>query len=380
MAERGYYEILGVGSDASPEEIKKAYRRLALEYHPDRNPDDPQALEKFKEAAEAYEVLGNEETRRRYDLYGKAGLRGVPLHEFSSVDDIFSVFSDFFGGAGFFDGIFGATRARGARRGRSLRVTLEVDLGEVLAGTEKTIALARAEICDRCNGTGAPEDGIRTCSSCRGHGQIETRQGFFRMRTACPRCGGRGTIIVEPCSRCDGAGRLQKEVEVIVKIPPGIESGTRLRVRGEGEPSAGGPRGDLYCDVFVAQHPVFERGGADLLCEVPVGYPTAVLGGEIDVPTLEGEPHGLAIPGGTQSGEVLRVPRRGLPSMQGRGRGDLLVRVVIETPHRLSAHHEELLREVAKIEDVNVVQKRKGLLQKVKDYVSGKGAEHSDEA
>lgn len=379
MAERDYYEILGVGSDASEEEIKKAYRRMALKYHPDRSPDNPEATERFKEAAEAYEVLSNEETRRRYDLYGHAGLKGVPLHEFSSVDDIFSVFSDFFAGTGIFDDLLGARFTRTARKGRSLRVTLEVDLAEVLTGTEKTIALARAEMCDKCQGSGAPEDGIRTCSRCRGYGQVESQQGFFRMRTTCPRCHGQGRVIVDPCSQCGGTGRVEKEVEIIVKVPAGMESGTRLRVRGEGEPSGAGPRGDLYCDVFVADHPVFERAGADLLCEVPINYPTATLGGRIEVPTLEGDLHELAIPRGTQSGKVFRVPRRGLPSVQGRGRGDILVRVVVETPQKLTPRQEELLKELAEIENVNVSERRKSFLEKIRDYLYRKGTDQAEE-
>ncbi len=378
MAERDYYEILGVGSDASPEEIKKAYRQMALKHHPDRNPGDPAAAERFKEAAEAYEVLGSEETRRRYDLYGKAGLKGMSLHDFSSVDDIFSVFSDLFSGAGFFDRIFSTGFERRARRGRSLRVTVAVDLRDVLEGTDKTIVLTRAEVCDECSGRGAPEDGIRTCAYCRGHGQVESRQGFFRMRTTCPRCGGRGTVIANPCARCDGTGRVDREVEVTVQIPAGIESGTRLRVRGEGEPSPDGPRGDLYCDLFVDAHPFFERSGPDLVCEVPIAYPTAALGGSVEVPTLEGKPHKLDVPAGTQSGEVFRVARRGLPSIKGKGRGDLMVSVVIETPQKLTPRQQELLHELAEIEHVNVSEKRRTFLDRVREYLSGKGTDRGE--
>jgi len=375
MAERDYYEILGLSPDASPAEIKKAYRRMALQFHPDRNPGSPEAAEKFKEAAEAYEVLSNEETRRRYDLYGKAGLKGVPLHDFSSVDDIFSVFSDLFSGTGIFDRIFSTGYGSRVQRGRSLRVTVAVDLREVLEGTDKTIVLTRDEVCEQCQGSGSSEDGVRTCSYCRGHGQVENRQGFFRMRTTCPRCGGRGTVVVSPCARCEGTGRVEKEVEVTVKIPAGIESGTRLRIRGEGEPSPHGPPGDLYCDVFVDPHPFFERSGADLLCEVPIAYPSAALGGSVEVPTLEGKPYRLDIPAGTQSGEVFRVPRRGLPSIRGEGRGDLMVRIVIETPQKLTPRQQQLLRELAQIEHVNVSERRRSFLEKVKDYLSGKGTD-----
>jgi len=380
MRDRDYYEALGVDRDASPEEIKKAYRRMALKYHPDRNPNNPEAAERFKEVAEAYEVLSNEETRRRYDLYGKEGLKGVPLHDFSSVEDIRSVFGDilseFFGGGSFFDGLFTDARTQRARRGRNLRVELEIGLRDVLTGAERTVVLNRAEICDRCGGRGAREDGIRPCTYCNGRGQVESRQGFFMMRTTCPRCGGRGSIVVDPCRQCGGSGRVEKRAEVTVKIPPGIESGTRLRVRGGGEAAPGGARGDLYCDVFVAPHPVFQRDGPDLFCEVPISYPTAALGGSVEVPTLEGEPYELTIPRGTQSGEVFRVPRRGLPMLNSAGRGDLGVRVVIETPKKLTPRQEELLRQLAKIEHANVAQKRKSLLEKVRDYIYGDDARH----
>lgn len=373
MAEADYYELLGLNRDASAAEIKRAYRRMALKYHPDRNPGDREAAEKFKQAAEAYEVLGNEETRRRYDVYGRAGLAGVPLHEFSSVEDILGVFSDFLGGTGFFDEFFGATRTRGPAKGRNLRVALAVDLREVLTGAEKTITLKRAEVCELCRGKGAPEDGIKTCPQCRGHGQVESRQAFFRVRTTCPRCGGRGSVITRPCSQCGGNGHVEKSAQVTIKIPAGIESGTRLRVRGEGEPSPAGLPGDLYCDVFVEDHPVFQRSGADLLCEVPISYPTAALGGTVPVPTLQGEACELVVPAGTQSGEVLRLRGLGLPDMHGRGRGDLLERVFIETPQTLTPRQEELLCELAQIENVNVPERRKSFLTKIRDYLYGQG-------
>jgi molecular chaperone DnaJ len=380
MADRDYYEVLGVGRDASQAEVKKAYRRLALKYHPDRNPDDPSAADKFKEAAEAYEVLANEETRRRYDMYGKAGLRGVPLHEFSSVDEILNVFSDFFGGAGLFDEMFGGAGRRRPAGGRDLRVTLEVTLREVLTGTEKTIALSRAEVCEDCAGRGAAPEGIRTCSQCRGHGQVESRQAFFRMRVTCPRCRGQGTVIADPCKACEGSGHLRREVEVPVRIPPGIESGMRLRVRGEGEPAPNGPRGDLYCDVFVREDPVFKRAGADLLCEVPINYATAALGGGVPIPTLREETFDLAIPRGTQSHDVLRLKGLGLPHMDAGGSGDLLVQVLVETPRKLTPRQEELLRELAEIENVYISEKRKSFLDKIKEYVYGAGQKAEGES
>jgi molecular chaperone DnaJ len=374
MAERDYYGVLGVGRDASQEEIKKAYRKLALKYHPDRNPGDRGAAEKFKEAAEAYQVLGDEGTRQRYDLYGKAGLAGVPLHDFTSSDDIFSLFRDIFGGPSIFEEFFSTRPSQQAARGSDVRVSLELELKEVLAPVEKTIKLSRAELCASCAGRGAGEDGFRTCSQCRGYGQVETRQGFFRMRTTCPRCRGQGTVMVKPCEGCSGTGRTQQEVEVVVQVPAGIETGMRLRLAGQGDPSPDGPSGDLYCDVVVADHPIFERNGTDLLCEVPIGYATAALGGTVQVPMLDGEGYEVTLARGTQTGEVFRVRGMGLPRLRGRGRGDLMVRVAVETPRKLTQRQEELLRELAEIEGANVPEKRRSFLDKVRDSIYGGGA------
>ena len=370
MAERDYYEVLGVGRDATPEQIKKAYRQMALKFHPDRNPDDPDATAKFKEAAEAYEVLADQEKRQRYDRFGRAGLRGAGLHEWSSVEEIFSTFSDVFGGAGVFSEFFGGAGVQ-ARRGHSLRVPLEVTLEEVFSGAEKTLKLRRGEVCKDCDGRGAPQDGLRTCAACKGYGELESRQAFFTMRRTCPRCGGRGTMIVTPCPACGGTGRVEKEVEVTVQIPAGIESGTRLRVRGAGEQAPGGAAGDLFCDVFVKEHAVFQRSGGDLYCDVPVGFALAALGGKVDVPMLEGGARELAVPPGTQSGEPMRLRRLGLPDLRSGARGDLVARIFIETPQKLTARQEELLRELAEIEHVNVSERRKGFLDAIKDYLYG---------
>lgn len=370
MAERDYYEVLGVGRDATPEQLKKAYRQMALKFHPDRNPDDPDATAKFKEAAEAYEVLADQEKRQRYDRFGRAGLRGAGLHEWSSVEEIFSTFSDVFGGAGVFSEFFGGAGVQ-ARRGHSLRVPLEVTLEEVLSGAEKTLKLRRGEVCKDCDGRGAPQDGLRTCAACKGYGELESRQAFFTMRRTCPRCGGRGTMIVTPCPACGGTGRVEKEVEVTVQIPAGIESGTRLRVRGAGEQAPGGAAGDLFCDVFVKEHAVFQRSGGDLYCDVPVGFALAALGGKVDVPMLAGGARELAVPPGTQSGEPMRLRRLGLPDLRSGARGDLVARIFIETPQKLTARQEELLRELAEIEHVNVSERRKGFLDAIKDYLYG---------
>jgi len=370
MADGDYYEILGLDRNASQADVKKAYRRQALKYHPDRNPGDPEAATRFKEAAEAYEVLGNEETRSRYDRYGKAGLDGARMHRFTDFEDILSAFGDIFGG-GVFDDLFGRRRGAPTRRGKNLRVTLDVSLEEVLTGVEKTVTISRAEVCGQCSGTGAARDGLRTCAACRGHGEVERSQGFFSIRTACRRCGGRGTVVVKPCTKCSGAGRVQNQSDISIAVPAGVESGTRLRLAGQGEPSADGPPGDLYCDVFVRRHPVFERSNNHLFCEVPVSYPVAALGGDVDVPTLGGGPHSITVPPGTQSGEVLRLGGLGLVDLNTGVRGDMLVKIAIETPQRLTPRQEELLRELAEIERANVPERRKSWLAKIKEYFSG---------
>ncbi|MFW6456788.1 MAG: molecular chaperone DnaJ, partial [Planctomycetota bacterium] len=286
MADKDYYNILGVDRGASQEEIKKAYRKAALKYHPDRNPDDPDAAEKFKEAAQAYDVLSDPKKRKQYDTYGEAGLNGQRARDFQSYDDVFSAFSDIFGG-GMFDEFFGGGKGRNSQSGgRSLRVELNLDLEDVAQKTTKTVNLRRREQCETCDGSGsAPGSSPRTCTYCRGYGQVESRQGFFSMRTTCPKCQGKGEIIDNPCSECGGDGMIQKECEVSITIPQGIESGTRLRVRGEGEPGQNGRRGDLYCDINIKDHPIFDRRGPDLECELPISYSKAALGGTAEVPT-----------------------------------------------------------------------------------------------
>ncbi len=371
MAQRDYYEVLGVERDASEAEIKKAYRQLALEYHPDRNPDRPDASERFKEAAEAYEVLSDPEKRARYDRYGHAGLKGMHVGEFGSFEDILRAFSDVFGGASIFEDLFREPRRRRRPKGRSLRVSVEMELEEVLTGAERTISVRRSELCPVCGGRGAAEGGLRTCATCRGHGQVESRQAFLSVRRTCPRCGGRGKIIAEACPECDGTGRVEEESDITIRIPPGVEAGARLRLRGEGEPSPEGVRGDLFCDVYVLEHPFFDRRGPDLHCEVPISYPTAALGGTVAVPTLEGERYDLGVPRGTQSGEVLRLQRLGLPEVRTGRRGNMLVKLVVETPQELTDRQEELLRELARIEDDNVSARRRSFLDKVKEYLLG---------
>lgn len=369
MAEEDYYQILGVDRKSSAQQIKRAYRKKAMEYHPDRNPGNREAAEKFKAAAEAYDVLSDQEKRARYDRFGKAGLRGGDVRGFSSFEDIFSAFSDIFGGASIFDDFF-STATGTPRRGRNLRVSLELDLEEVLNETGKTITLRRQESCDRCNGTGCePGTGPTTCSYCHGYGQVETRGGFFSVRTTCPSCHGSGKVIQHPCGGCSGSGRAEREVDIAVRIPAGVESQVRLRLRGEGEAGPGGRRGDLYCDIIVREHPIFRRQGAHLLCEVPIAFSTAALGGKVQVPGLDGKPHELTIPRGTQSGEVLAINGLGLPRPNRSGRGDLLARVVIETPRKLTERQQELLRELAQIERANISEKRQSFLDRIKHYI-----------
>jgi molecular chaperone DnaJ len=373
MPPTDYYEILGVEKTATEDEVKKAYRQQALKYHPDRNPDDPNAEAHFKEAAEAYDVLGTQETRARYDRYGHAGVNGAHPHSFSGFEDIFSAFSDIFGGGGGgggFSDIFGRERGQQASRGRNLRVNLELELSEVLTGVTRTIKLNRSTVCEPCEGQGAQPDGIRTCGACRGHGQVERSGGLFRLRTTCGRCRGTGRVIATPCTECKGSGRIPEQVEVEVKVPAGVGDSTRLRVQGEGERSAGGASGDLFCDVFVKEHPIFHVNGTDLLCEAPITYTIAALGGEIDVPILGGGVRALTIPRSTQSGEVLRLGSLGLPGLRHPTRGDLLVRIFIETPQQITETQEDLLRKLAVEENANVSERRRGWLDRIKDCLT----------
>ena len=366
---RDYYEVLGVSRDASAEEIKKAYRQAALKYHPDRNPNDPKAAEaKFKEAAQAYEVLSDPEKRQRYDRYGHEGLSGAAMHDFSHMGaaDIFSMFEDIFGG-----GVFG-----GRRGGVDLQTEVELTLAEVARGTEKTVEFERSDYCERCSGSGAePGSQRRTCSQCGGYGQVEQQTGFSvlfgRMITTCPACRGRGTIVTTPCKACRGRGRAPKRRVLNIKIPAGIEDGQAVRVPGEGEPGEDGSRrGDFHCIVRIKPHPFFERHGADLVCRVPVSFTQAALGTKLEVPTLDGKEE-ITLERGTQFGELIRLSGKGLPSLRGRRRGDLIVQIVVEIPRKLNRRQEELLREFAATEDKTVLPESKGFFEKLADFFAG---------
>jgi molecular chaperone DnaJ len=369
---RDYYEILGVARDAGEDQIKRAYRKLAMKYHPDRNPGDSEAEVRFKEAAEAYEVLRDSDKRARYDRFGHEGVTAAGA-DFSNFEDIFSHFSDIFGaggGGGIFDGIFGGAGGRGGvRGGASLKCRVTISFEEAAFGCTKQIDLRRAELCETCSGSGAkPGTSASTCPACRGQGQIYRSQGFFSVATTCPRCSGAGEIVENPCESCDGSGREAKTVRVKVTIPAGVEDGTRMRVPDEGEPGAhGGPRGDLFCYIMVEPHDFFERHGDDVYCEVPITFSQAALGADLEVPTLENKAR-IKVPRGTQSGQIFRLRGQGVRNVHGRGQGDQIVRVVLETPRKLTARQEELLRELAQIEEKNVSPHRKGFLDRVKQY------------
>jgi molecular chaperone DnaJ len=369
---RDYYEILGVGRSASDREIADAYRKLALKYHPDRNPGDEQAVDRFKEAAEAFEVLSSAEKRARYDRFGHAGLEGPGggAPHFRDISDIFDAFGDIFGG-GLFGDFFGGTGRAGrrARRGADIRCGVVVDLAEAARGATKTVRFSRHAKCNHCGGSGAqPGTEPEPCQYCGGRGRVVQSTGIFSLQTTCPSCHGEGVVIRHPCSRCGGAGYVPKEVTRDVKVPAGVDNGTRLRLEGEGEPSPhGGPHGDCLCVVRVKEHPLFQREGPHLICQVPIAYAQAALGGVIEVPTLDGRDE-VEIPAGSQSGEVFRVPGKGMPVPRRRGRGDLLVQVVIEVPKRLTADHERILRQLAEVENLNVSPQRKSFLKKLKKY------------
>jgi molecular chaperone DnaJ len=378
VSKRDYYEVLGVGRTAGDAEIKSAYRKLALQYHPDRNPGDKVAEEKFKEAAEAYAVLADSDKRRMYDRFGHAGLgaaagaAGFDPTVFTGFEDILGGLGDIFG----FGDIFGGARSRGGpQRGADLRYDLEISFKESASGTETAIQIPRQEACETCRGSGAAA-GSRpsTCPQCHGRGQVRYQQGFFTVARTCGQCRGTGSVITKPCQTCRGAGRVQKERKLTVRIPAGISTGQRLRLSGEGEAGpSGGPAGDLYVVIHVQPHTFFQRDGNDLYCEIPLNYTTLVLGGEIVVPTIDGsEP--FTVPEATQTGTTFRLKGRGIPDVSGRGRGDLLVTVKVVTPKRLTREQRKLLDQFAetlpkeKFEPTPAEQQDdRGLFDRVKD-------------
>ncbi len=370
MTQRDYYEILGVGKTASEEEIKKAYRKLAFEHHPDRNPDNAESEAKFKEAAEAYEILRDSEKRARYDRFGHAGVSGNGFQGFSSADDIFSAFGDIFGE------FFGFSQARrGGPRpqaGADLRYNLTISFRDAAKGSEVDLQLPVQALCPECGGSGA-EAGTKpeTCRQCQGTGQIQQTQGFFRIAVTCPMCRGEGRIITKKCAECRGQGLVRQTKELKVRIPAGVDTGSRLRLRGEGEPGLhGGPPGDLYVVLHVEEDKVFHRHGQDLVLEKELTVVQAALGDKIEVPTLD-EPVTMDVPKGTQSGEVFKLKGLGLPHPNSSARGDLLIQAKVRTPTGLSKKQEEILREFARIEADKPINKVKDMFKKAKDAVLG---------
>ena len=361
---RDYYEVLGVSKSASADEIKSAYRKLAMKYHPDRNPGDEEAKSKFQEASEAYEVLSNDEKRQRYDQFGHQGVNfgpggfdfGRDFSHFQDIDlgDILnSVFGGGMGG-GAFGGMFGGGRRQanpdGPQRGADMSMELEVDFEEALFGSERTLDLTLPEECDQCHGSGAAKGSKRTtCSTCGGRGAVVRGNGFFQVRQTCPKCGGEGSVIERPCPACHGSGQMRAKRQVTLRIPKGVDTGSRLRLAGKGGGGLrGGEPGDLYVVVHVRDSEIFMRDGLDLAVDVPVSPISAAVGGEVDVPTPDGVAN-LKIPSGTPNGKLFRLRGKGMPSLRGMGTGDLVVRIVFEVPQRLTAKQRGLLDDLAKI-------------------------------
>ena len=379
MAKRDYYEILGVNRDASDEEIKKAYRRLAMKHHPDRNPDNPKSEELFKEAKEAYEILSDAKKRQAYDQYGHAGVDpsmgggAAGGAGFGNFSDAFSdIFGDIFGNRA---GGGGGGGRSNVYRGADLRYNLEVTLEEAARGTETRIRIPTMAECDSCHGSGAKKGTEpKTCPTCGGHGQVRMQQGFFSIQQTCPKCHGTGRFIADPCPTCHGGGRVKQHKTLSVKIPSGIDEGDRIRLSGEGEPGVnGGPPGDLYVQIHLKPHTVFQRDHDDLHCELPVSFTTAALGGEIEIPTLDGVAK-LKVPAETQTGKVFRLRGKGIKGVRSISQGDLLCHVVVETPVSLTDRQRELLREFEEISQGNHAThnpKAQGWLDKVREFFGG---------
>lgn len=371
--QRCYYEVLGISRDADGGTIATSYRKLAIKYHPDKNPGDEEAIGRFKEAAEAFEVLNDPEKRSRYDRFGHAGVTGQAGggSGFSDVEDIFSAFGDMFG-----DMFTGGGGRRRARAGRDVRCDVTLTLHEAAEGTTKTVEFQRHESCEDCDGSGAaPGSSRETCGYCGGHGRVIQSAGIIRMQTTCPACNGAGSKVSKPCRPCRGTGQKLKSVQTEVRIPAGVDEETRVRITGEGEPSPeGGPPGDCYCFISVLEHPLFEREGQHLVCRVPITYTQAALGCELEVPTLTGRDQ-VTLPPGTQSGDVFKLGGRGMPDPRRHGLGDLLVQVTIEVPKKLSPDENRLLRELAELEQKHVAPQRKSFFRQLKDYFVG---EHDD--
>ncbi len=379
-----YYEALEVSRDASPEDIKKAYRKKALQYHPDKNPGDKEAERRFKEISEAYEVLSDQNKRQIYDQYGKAGLDSSHMGAgsggmgFSSLDEALRTFMGAVGGMGsdsIFDSFFGGGGARGggggsygARQGASKRATITISFEEAAKGVDKELVVTNYVTCEDCQGRGsASKQGIKTCEQCGGAGQVFEQRGFFSMTMTCSRCHGEGQVITDPCKTCRGEGAVKKKQHVKVHIPAGVDNGMRLKMSGYGDAGqGGGPAGDLYVFIQVQSHEIFEREGNDIMLQLPISFTEAALGCKKDVPALLAQACRITIPEGTQNGKTLRVKGQGFPNVHGRGKGDLLVKVFVETPTNLSEEQTQLLKEFGKLEGPSNQPKRSGFLDKLK--------------
>lgn len=375
VSKADYYQVLGVSKDASDQELKSAYRKLAMQYHPDRNPGNPEAEEKFKEASEAYQVLSDAQKRAAYDRYGHAGVSGngpggFDGNPFAGAQDISDIFGDLFGEM-FNMGGGGGRRNSRVRAGEDLRYDMTLEFEEAVFGKQTQVTIRRMEACGDCFGTGAASGhGPTTCAQCQGRGQVRYQQGFFTIARTCNACGGTGSVIGEPCSTCKGDTRVPKERTIEVKVPAGVEDGTRIRYGGEGDAGRfGGPKGDLYIVLTVKPHEFFTREGNELHCAVPVSFPQAALGAELEIPTLEGEVK-LKVPEGTQSGKEFVIRGKGVPYLNEHGRGDLVVRVMVQTPKKLTKVQRELIRQLGESLTVEQAPNSTSWLGKVKELFS----------
>ncbi len=371
VSKADYYEVLGVSRNASDQELKSAYRKQALKYHPDRNPGNREAEEKFKEASEAYQVLSDAEKRAAYDRYGHAGVggQGFSAGPFGGGVDLGDIFGDLFGEM--FNVGGGVHRATRQHRGDDLRFDLTIDFEDAIFGTETEVKLRRLDVCTACNGRGSASGrGPSVCSQCQGRGQIRYQQGFFSVARTCTACGGTGSVIGDPCPTCRGEGRAAREVKLNVKVPPGVEDGTRVRYAGEGDAGrAGGPKGDLYIILSIRPHDFFERSGHDLHCVVPISFPQAALGAEFEIAGIDG-PINIKVPEGTQSGKELRIRGRGVPYLNDKGHGDLIVKVIVQIPRKLSRAQRDLVAKLGESLTVDNKPASPGLIEKMKDLFS----------
>lgn len=364
---RDYYEVLSLQREAGADDVQSAYRKLAMRFHPDRNPGDEEAAAKFREVAEAYEVLRDPEKRKRYDRYGHAGLEGMDMPDFSSMDIISRMFGDLFGGI--FGGDNGDSRERG---GGDIHTDVEISLEEAAKGVAKQVRIRRADVCASCKGSGGTSKSKRkSCPTCHGRGVVMQQGGIFTVRRTCPACQGEGSTLSDPCKDCNGNGLVLKEATINVSIPAGIDTNMAFFVENEGHASARGRRGNLRVGVRVREHALFKRRGDDLICQATITYPQAALGCDIEVPTIEGRRITQALARGIQSGEVLSIPSQGMPNVHGRRRGQLLVQVIVETPRTLTKRQDELLRELAALDETDPPPQRKGWLDKVKSFFTG---------